>query len=54
MGLFALLLATIEHTRNIRALRAQGVRVPRSLAGIFAALISLFGLAGLLAAIFRQ
>jgi putative membrane protein len=54
MGLVALLLATIEHTRNIRALRAQGVRVPHSLAGVFAGLISLFGLAGLFAAIFRQ
>jgi hypothetical protein len=54
MGLAALLLATLEHGANMRRLRAQGVHVPRSLAGIFAALISVFGLLGLFAAIFRQ
>jgi putative membrane protein len=51
MGLAALVLATLEHTTHIRALRAQHVHVPRSLAGIFAALISIFGLLGLFEAI---
>ena len=54
MGLAALLLATIEHVAHMRRLRAQNVHVPRSLAGVFAALISIFGLFGLFAAIFRQ
>src|SRR5262249_30706692 len=54
MGLAALLLATLEHTTHMRRLRAQNVHVPRSLAGIFAALISLFELLRLFAAIFRQ
>jgi putative membrane protein len=53
MGLAALVLATLEHTAHIRALRAQHVNVPRSLAGIFAALISIFGLLGLFEAIFE-
>jgi putative membrane protein len=53
MGLAALVLATLEHTAHLRALRAQHVRVPASLAGIFAALISIFGLLGLFEAIFQ-
>ncbi len=53
-GLIALLLATIEHTVNIRMLRKQYGHVQRSLAGFMAALISLLGLIGLLAAIFHQ
>jgi putative membrane protein len=54
MGLAALFLATLGHTANMRALRAQNIRMPYSLAGIFAGLISIFGILGLLAAIFRQ
>jgi putative membrane protein len=54
MGLAALGLATLEHVSHMRALRAQNVHVPYSLAGIFACLIALFGTLGLLAAIFRQ
>jgi len=54
IGLAALALATLEHALHIRRLRALNVQVPRSLAGIFAALISIFGVVGLLAAIFRQ
>jgi len=53
-GLLALLLSTIEHMGRIRALRKQYGQVPRSLAGLLAALISLLGLLGLLAAIFRE
>jgi putative membrane protein len=54
LGLVALLMATWEHTANTRALRAQDPRVPRSLAGLFGALISVLGLLGLFSAIFRQ
>jgi putative membrane protein len=53
-GLIALLLATIDHTFNIRMLRKQYGYVRHSLAGVLAALISLLGLIGLLAAIFHQ
>ena len=54
MGLAALFLATLGHTANMRALRAQHVHLPYSLAGIFAALISIFGVVGLVAAILGQ
>lgn len=54
LGLAALVLATLEHSANLRSLRAQGARIPISLSAIFAALISLFGIVGLVAAIFRQ
>lgn len=54
LGLAALVLATIEHSANLRSLRAQGARIPISLAAIFGGLISLFGIVGLAAALFRQ
>lgn len=54
LGLAALVLATIEHNANLRALRASKGRLPVSLAGVFGALISLFGLFGLVLAILRQ
>jgi putative membrane protein len=54
LGLAALVLATLEHSANLRSLRAQGARIPISLSAIFAALVSLFGIVGLIAAIFRQ
>jgi putative membrane protein len=54
IGLVALLLATIDHTRSVRLLRAQYGRVPGSLTAALAALISVLGILGLLAAIFRQ
>jgi len=53
-GLLALLLSTIEHVTRIRTLRKRYGRVPHSLAGFLAALISLLGLFGLFMAIFRQ
>ena len=53
LGLVALFLATWEHTVRTRALRAQDPSIPRSLAGLFGALISVFGLVGLIEAIFR-
>jgi putative membrane protein len=53
LGLVALFLATWEHTVSTRALRAQDPRIPRSLAGLFGVLISVFGLVGLFEAIFH-
>jgi putative membrane protein len=53
-GLIALLLATIDHTINIRRLRRQFGPVPRSLAGALAALISLLGIFGLLEVVFQH
>jgi hypothetical protein len=52
----ALLLATVEHRRSMEGLRAQygTVNVPYSLATVLAALISCFGILGLVAVIFRQ
>src|SRR5271166_2860084 len=55
IGLFSLLLATIEHSQSARALAAQ-YRTKRriSLAGVVAALISVLGIFALLAMIFSQ
>jgi putative membrane protein len=54
IGLFSLLLATLEHRQNIRALGAQYAGKKRSLAVWVAALISILGILALLAMIFRQ
>lgn len=55
IGLFALLLATIEHSQGVRALAAQyGTRRRISLAGLVAALISILGIFALLAMVFSQ
>jgi inner membrane protein YidH len=54
LGLTALLLATIEHRGNMRALHLQGVKARISLAGIFAALLSILGIIGMVIAILRQ
>src|SRR5262245_12663629 len=54
IGLIMLLLATLEHSTNIRRLRRQYGNVPRSLAGVVAALMSILGMLGLLAAVLHQ
>lgn len=55
IGLFSLLLATIEHSQGVRALAAQyGVKRRFSLAGVVATLISILGIFALLAMIFSQ
>jgi putative membrane protein len=54
IGLISLLLATIEHRRNIRALSAQYSGHRWSLAVVVAALISILGILALVAIIFRQ
>jgi inner membrane protein YidH len=54
IGIVALVLATLEHRRDLRALRAQFPGEHRTLAGILAALVSLLGLVALFAVLFRQ
>ena len=55
IGLFSLLLATVEHRQSVRALGAQyGAKRRLSLAGVVAALISILGIFALLAMIFSQ
>ena len=54
IGLVSLLLATIEHRQNIRALGAQYASNQRSLAVLLAALIAVLGIVALIAMIFRQ
>jgi len=54
IGLFSLILATIEHRQNIRTLGAQYAGRLRSLAVLVAALISILGVLALVAIVFRQ
>ena len=53
VGLVSLLLATVEHRRNMQALRAQAPDLPWSLAGLVAAFISLLGIAAFVVVAFR-
>jgi putative membrane protein len=55
IGLTALVLATLEHRRSMRALRSEyGQVVPYSLATVIAGLIAVLGIFGLLSVLFRQ
>ena len=54
IGVFSLILATLEYRQSIRALGAQYPVKRRSLAVAVAALISVLGIFALLAMIFRQ
>jgi putative membrane protein len=54
IGLVSLLMATIQHRQELQALRAQDPDVPRSLARVLAALISVLGILALLSVILRQ
>jgi putative membrane protein len=54
IGVVSLLLATLQHWRDTKRLRAQYPEMPFSLASVLAALISGLGVFALLAAIFRQ
>jgi putative membrane protein len=53
IGLTALLLATVEHRRNMQALRAEYGPMPYSLAALVAALIGVLGVLGLLSVLLR-
>ena len=54
IGIVALAFATIQHRRDMMALRKHHPEVPYSLATVMAGLISLLGVLALLAVIFRQ
>jgi putative membrane protein len=54
IGILSLILATLEHRQNLRALGAQDAGKQRSLAVLVAALISILGIVALVAMIFRQ
>jgi putative membrane protein len=53
-GLVVLVCAAAQHWLDLRALRKTGERVPASLAGIVAALMSILGLLALSSAILRE
>jgi putative membrane protein len=54
IGLFSLVLATLEYRQDIRGLGAEYVGRRRSLAVLVAALISILGLLALIVILFRQ
>jgi putative membrane protein len=53
-GLISLLLATLQHRRNLKRLKANWPEMPFSIAFVLAALISGLGVLSLLAAFLRQ
>ena len=53
IGLTALVLATVEHRRSMKALRAAFGEVPYSLAAVVAGLIAILGILGLLGVLVR-
>jgi putative membrane protein len=54
IGLFSLVLATIEYHQNVQTLRVEYGQHQRSLAVLVAALISMLGMVALILVIFRQ
>ena len=54
IGLTALLFATIEHRRNLKALRADYGPVPLSLATLVGGLIAILGVLGLVTVLLHQ
>lgn len=54
IGLISLLLATLEHRRALNALKAEYPDIPRSLARVLAALISLLGILALISVLLRR
>ena len=54
IGLFSLLLASVEHRQAVRALGAQYGTRRRSLAGVVAVMISILGIFALFAMIVRE
>ena len=53
-GLFVLAGATVQNWAELRRLRRAGGRVPRSLAGAVAALMSVLGILALITVVLRQ
>jgi putative membrane protein len=54
IGLFALVLATMQHRRDLRIMDARFGKGERSLAGIVAILVGLLGLLALVGVLLRQ
>lgn len=56
IGLTSLLLATLEHRRDVGALKLQypNAEIPRSTTRMMAGLISILGITAFIAAVFRQ
>jgi len=54
IGLMALLLATVEHRRDMVSLRAMYPAVPNSLGTVLAGLLSILGIGAFIAVVFRQ
>jgi putative membrane protein len=54
IGLLSLALAVWENRKNMQGLRALGAKVPPSMSGVLAALISLLGILALIVMTFRQ
>lgn len=54
IGIVALLLATLQHRRDLKALHAEFPGEHRTLAGTIAGLVSVLGFVALFAVIFRQ
>jgi putative membrane protein len=54
IGLFSLLMDTLQHRHDLNALRAQYADIPRSLGRVVAAMIAILGLLAMIAVIFRQ
>lgn len=53
LGNFSLLLAAIQHRKNMVAMRALGLKVPYSAAAILGAFLALFGIAVLVVVFLR-
>lgn len=53
IGLLSLLLGTVEHARDLRALRQQYVDMPKSMSGLIALVVGALGLCALVAVIVR-
>ena len=53
-GLLSLLMATLQHRRELNALKAQYPDMPRSLARVLAALISLLGILASITVLLRR
>jgi len=53
-GLVAVLLAGLQHRKEMRSLRAAGIQVPPSMSTIVGGMVALLGVLGLLAVVLRQ
>jgi inner membrane protein YidH len=54
LGIVSQVMATLEHRRSVRVIRARWPDAPRSLAMMLAGMISILGIVAFVAMIFRQ